>query len=150
MSKDEYKRALVDLLRKLSSARTESERARLTAAIDSTHSHLERIIVATEFELARKDVQLSQMMTRGSRTPRISLPPGTLMGRVLGSFMTKRAYRLWVYPQIAELQAEYFEELAAGNHWRARYVWARGLVFLLPGWVWGLAARTVRNWFTSS
>lgn len=77
------------------------------------------------------------------------LSAGVLFGEFLGLFMTRKAYRRYVYPQVAEIQAEYAEELAAGRLARARWVSLRGLFYLIPGWMYGLVAKVVWKMFST-
>jgi hypothetical protein len=75
--------------------------------------------------------------------------PGTRIGHILRSFLTHRAYRRYVYPAIAEMQAEYFEALAAGQRGHARWIAIRGHVLLIPGWLYGLVAQAIRRVFST-
>jgi hypothetical protein len=76
---------------------------------------------------------------------RIVFAPGTRISSILGVVMTRRAYRRYVYPAIAEMQAEYFEALAAGHRAHARWIAIRGHFLLIPGWLYGLVAQAVRG-----
>lgn len=76
---------------------------------------------------------------------RVVLAPGTRAGWVFGVVMTRRAFRRYVYPAIAEMQTEYFEALAAGHRGHARWIAIRGHFLLIPGWLYGLAAQAIRR-----
>jgi hypothetical protein len=79
---------------------------------------------------------------------RIVFAPGTRISWILGVVMTRRAYRRYVYPAIAEMQAEYLEALAAGHRGHARWIAIRGHFLLIPGWLYGLVAQAVRRIFS--
>jgi hypothetical protein len=82
------------------------------------------------------------------RAVRVVLAPGTRVGWVFGVVMTRRAFRRYVYPAIAEMQTEYFEALAAGRRGHARWIAIRGHFLLIPGWLYGLVAQAVRRVFS--
>ena len=79
------------------------------------------------------------------RVAPIAFAPGTRISWILGVVMTRRAYRRYVYPAIAEMQAECFEALAAGHSGHARWIAIRGHFLLVPGWLYGLVAQAVRG-----
>jgi len=92
----------------------------------------------------------SSFLPKGGKQGKVILPPGTLTGSVLKFLMKPAAFRRWVYPALAEMQEEYFEALRDGRHGYARCVWIRGLIYLIPGGVWGLFFATLKKLFTSS
>lgn len=110
------------------------------------HFHFSRITEGTADSELRSISRSSPTLSKiardtGRNEPSgryIRLPPGTRLGWLLGLLMTKRAYRRYVYPVITDLQNEYFEELAAGRMWRARWAVVRGYILLVPGWMYGL------------
>jgi hypothetical protein len=80
---------------------------------------------------------------------RIVLPPGARLSRVTRFLMTREAHGRYVEPIIRDMQLEYCDELAAGHIWHARWIAVRGHIQVLPNWVYGWIAHTVKGMFSS-
>lgn len=62
---------------------------------------------------------------------RVTLPPGARLSAAARAVLTPPAYRRHVMVAVSEMQAEYIEEVASGNEWKARWVSLRGHVLIL-------------------
>ncbi len=80
---------------------------------------------------------------------RVILPPGSGLSSVVRFLLTRDAYRRFVKPVIADMQHEYIEAIAAGETWRARWIVVLGHLHIVPGWLYGLAARAIKRIFTA-
>ena len=56
---------------------------------------------------------------------RISAPPGMLLQRIALFAFSRRTVELVVKPKIADMQQEYFDALAQGDTWHARWIHVR-------------------------
>jgi hypothetical protein len=77
------------------------------------------------------------------------LAPGVRLARVLRVLLTRRAFRTRVQVAIAEMQAEYIEELAQGHIWQARWVAVRGHCLVVWPFFCALVPTFVRRMFSS-
>jgi len=66
-----------------------------------------------------------------ARKRRIALPPGVRLSAAARAVLTPRAYRRHVMVAVSEMQAEYIEEIRAGNDRTARLVSIRGHMLIL-------------------
>jgi len=63
--------------------------------------------------------------------PRVAIPPGIRLSAIARAVLTRRAYRKHVMVAVSEMQAEYIEEIRAGNYRKARWVSIRGHALIL-------------------
>jgi hypothetical protein len=67
--------------------------------------------------------------------PQIILPPGYTLACLGRFFLTRKAFRQYVQPVIADMQEEYIVATKAGDPWHARWIILRGHLLVVPGWL---------------
>ena len=65
----------------------------------------------------------------GIQRTRIALAPGGFLLKAARFVFSKRSFNRVYEPIVADMLAEYFEALAAGEEWRARWIHVRGVLF---------------------
>lgn len=65
----------------------------------------------------------------------VVVPPGYRLAAALGFLLTRKAYKRFVEPQIADMQHEYIDALACGHDGHARWISVRGHLLVIPGCV---------------
>lgn len=97
----------------------------------------------SRFHLYRADLLIASEANRlqsNNASQRIVMPPGMRLSTFLQALLGFTRFRRYVAPAIADMQEEYFEALNRGDKWNARAAVVRGYVFIVPGWLWSMAA----------
>jgi hypothetical protein len=114
-----------------------SERLYLTAQIDmqlATLQSLDRAIWRANGGVEEAAVQVQDRKI-----------PGNNLARILRAFLTSRAFRQHVLIAIAEMQAEWAEEMARGRSSQARWVIVRGYAIIGWAFIGALLPRFIRR-----
>lgn len=70
----------------------------------------------------------------------IQMPPGYRLAAILSFLLTRKAFKRYVEPVIADMQAEYIDALVLGHKWRACWIVLRGHALAIPGWLYAFFA----------
>ena len=93
-----------------------------------------------KFSVCRSFSALGATVAKPSSSALVVTPPGYRLAAILGFLLTRKAFKRFVEPVIADMQHEYIEALAAEHRWRARWIVLRGHLLVIPGCVYALMA----------
>lgn len=96
--------------------------------------------------LPERPITLTITADRPAQPPRPPQMPGTALAHWLQMLLSPKAYKMYVYPVIADAQHEYQEAATAGRQWHARWIWLRMYLCVVPGWVYAFGARLLASW----
>lgn len=100
-------------------------------------------------KLSGKRLNFLRMGVSVQSAPQLDLPPGTHLASILRRLLPHHVYRKWILVAISEMQAEYFEALAAGQPRRARWIVLRGYLLVIQSSLHALLPGIVRRLFST-
>lgn len=145
MAGDDRRIQAVDWVRRLES------RSNLTEAeLDALHKWLSESRNAEAFrecrdfisriqELSREEVVSLEKLAR-QRADRVCLPPGYRLTAFCRFLLPRAVFKRYVAPTIADMQEDYIDALALDHKWHARWIFLRGHLLVVPGWLYAFCA----------
>lgn len=79
------------------------------------------------------------------RHPPLALPPGYWVAEIAKFLLTREAFRKYVAPTIADMQSEHKEAIDSGYRWHARWIYIRGHLLTIPGWIYAFVVGNLRE-----
>jgi hypothetical protein len=111
----------------------------------STIMSVERRLRQLKQEQQRRAMPHLMSFARSANSPRFKLvrPPQLVYAPLLQRFLPPAAYKRYVEPHIADMHAEYFACIAAGDQRGARWAVIRAHLYAVPSWIWALVGSLI-------
>lgn len=74
-------------------------------------------------------------------------PPGLKLASVARLMLGPKAFKMFVEPVIADMQAEHDDARDAGHKWRARRIHIRAYMLVIPGWLYAIFSARLAKLF---
>jgi hypothetical protein len=112
--------------------------------VDS-ESHRETLFLLWESYKSLRDETIETQVITSETVRDVVLPPCYRLARIAGFLLTRRAFKKYVWPVIADAQDECYEAIRAGREWHAWWICVRCWFLVAPGWLYAFLAGNARQ-----